>query len=116
MRERLCDTYRETGAKAGKQRAELDVILCWASWLACILDGWQWRHMRMDDPACAERLWMAIAIATWWLLSVGGEAEDQADTPLDIKDPSVPGAAARKTLAAGRHFPARLVFDHRGLA
>jgi hypothetical protein len=29
----------------------------------------------MDDPARAERLWMATAIATGWLLSVGGEAE-----------------------------------------
>ena len=28
-----------------------------------------------------------------WLLSVGGEAEAQADTPLDIKEPSVPGTA-----------------------
>jgi len=28
--ERLRDTYREAGAKAGKQRAELDVSLCWA--------------------------------------------------------------------------------------
>jgi hypothetical protein len=37
--------------------------------------GWQWQHTRMDDPARAERLWLAIAIATWWLLSVGGEAE-----------------------------------------
>jgi len=55
--------------------------------------GWQWQHTRMDDPARAERLWMAIAIATWWLLSVGGEAEAQADTPLDIKEPSVPGTA-----------------------
>jgi hypothetical protein len=35
---------------------------------------------------------MAIAIATWWLLSVGGEAEAQTDTPLDIKETSVPGA------------------------
>ena len=50
----------------------------------------------MDDPARAERLWMAIAIATWWLLSVGGEAEAQADTPLDIKKPSVPGAVRRR--------------------
>ena len=46
----------------------------------------------MDDPARAERVWMATAIATGWLLSVGGEAEAQADAPLDIKEPSVPGA------------------------
>jgi len=58
--------------------------------------GWQWQHTRMDDPARAERLWMAMAIATWWLLSVGGEAEAQADTPLDITTPSVPGAVRRR--------------------
>lgn len=37
--------------------------------------GWQWQYTRMTAPARAERLWLAIAIATWWLLSVGGEAE-----------------------------------------
>jgi hypothetical protein len=37
--------------------------------------GWQWQYPRMNDPARAERLWLAIAMATWWLLSVGGEAE-----------------------------------------
>ena len=50
----------------------------------------------MDDLLRAERLWMAIAIATWWLLSVGGEAEAQADTPLDIKEPSIPGEVRRR--------------------
>jgi hypothetical protein len=38
-------------------------------------------------------MWMAIAIATWWLLSVGGEAEAQADAQLNITEPSIPGAA-----------------------
>jgi hypothetical protein len=38
--------------------------------------GWQWQHTRMTDPARAERLWLAIALATWWLLTVGGEASD----------------------------------------
>ena len=37
--------------------------------------GWQWQYTRMNDPARAERLWLAVAIATWWLLSVGGEAD-----------------------------------------
>jgi len=27
--------------------------------------GWQWQYTRMTDPARAERLWLAIAIATW---------------------------------------------------
>lgn len=58
--------------------------------------GWQWQHTRMNDPARAERLWMAIAIATWWLLSVGGEAEANADVLLDIKMPSAPGSMRRR--------------------
>jgi hypothetical protein len=37
--------------------------------------GWQWQQTRMDDPERAERLWLAVALATWWLLSVGGEAD-----------------------------------------
>jgi hypothetical protein len=37
--------------------------------------GWQWQYTRMEDPARAERLWLAVALATWWLLSVGGEAD-----------------------------------------
>jgi hypothetical protein len=37
--------------------------------------GWQWQNTRMEDPARAERLWLAVAVATWWLLSVGGESD-----------------------------------------
>jgi hypothetical protein len=37
--------------------------------------GWQWQYTRMDDPCRAERLWLAVALATWWLLSVGGESD-----------------------------------------
>ena len=39
--------------------------------------GWQWQYTRMDDPARAERLWLAVAVATWWLLSVGSESDEQ---------------------------------------
>jgi hypothetical protein len=40
--------------------------------------GWQWQHTRMTDPGRAERLWLAIAVATLWLVRVGGEDEGQA--------------------------------------
>jgi len=40
--------------------------------------GWQWNGTRMTDPRRAERLWLAVSIATLWLLSVGGEAEVEA--------------------------------------
>ena len=39
--------------------------------------GWQWQYTRMKKPARAERLWLALAVATWWLLSVGGQADVQ---------------------------------------
>ena len=55
--------------------------------------GWQWQYTRMEDPARAERLWLALALATWWLLSVGGEAE--AALPAETLPP-VPGAARRQ--------------------
>jgi hypothetical protein len=70
--------------------------------------GWQWQHTRMDDPLRAERMWMAIAIATWWLLSVGGEAEAQADAQLNITVPSVPGAARRR----GKSWRIIGIFQH----
>jgi len=46
--------------------------------------GWQWQYTRMEDPERAERLWLALAIATWWLLSVGGEAD--AGIPVETLD------------------------------
>ncbi len=38
--------------------------------------GWQWQRTRMRDPQRAARLWLAVAVATLWLLSVGGLAEE----------------------------------------
>jgi hypothetical protein len=37
--------------------------------------GWQWQHTRMQDPQRAERLWLVLAVATLWAVSVGGEVE-----------------------------------------
>ena len=50
--------------------------------------GWQWQHTRMTQPARAARLWLAVAVATRWLLSVGGLAEAAlpASTLLDVSD------------------------------
>ena len=39
VRERLRDLYREAEAKAGPQRAELDLGRCWAPWLSWVLEG-----------------------------------------------------------------------------
>jgi hypothetical protein len=37
--------------------------------------GWQWHQTKMTDHARASRLWLAIAVATLWVVSVGGEAD-----------------------------------------
>ena len=38
--------------------------------------GWQGQRTHMTKPDRAARLWLAVAVATLWLLSVGGEAEE----------------------------------------
>lgn len=37
--------------------------------------GWQWQQTKMTDPERASRLWLAVAVATLWVVSVGGEAD-----------------------------------------
>ncbi len=48
--------------------------------------GWPWHRTRMSHPARAARLWLAVAVATLWLLSVGGAADETvpASTRLDV--------------------------------
>jgi hypothetical protein len=51
--------------------------------------GWQWQRTRMTHPDRAARLWLAIAVATLWLVSVGGAA-DAADQPPPLPEFVVP--------------------------
>ncbi len=51
-------------------------------WIECEFkltkrSGWNWHRTRMSDPERASRLWLAIAVATLWVVSVGGEAEEK---------------------------------------
>lgn len=41
--------------------------------------GWPWQRTRMSDPARAERLWLALAVDTLWVIS-SGDALDHDDT------------------------------------
>jgi hypothetical protein len=49
----------------------------------CKRGGWQWQRTRMTDPGRAQRLWLAVAVATLWLVRVGGaqEAAERAALP-----------------------------------
>ena len=44
--------------------------------------GWQWQATKMTDPARAERLWLVIAVATLWTVSVGCQAEAALPAPV----------------------------------
>jgi hypothetical protein len=37
--------------------------------------GWQWQKSRITDPDRAGRMWLAIAVATRWVVLVGGQEE-----------------------------------------
>ncbi len=41
--------------------------------------AWQWQATRMEDPGRASRVWLVLALATLWTVSLGGAAE--AATP-----------------------------------
>ena len=37
--------------------------------------GWQWQQTQMRDPQRAARLWLAMAVATLWMLTIGSDLE-----------------------------------------
>jgi hypothetical protein len=48
--------------------------------------GWQWQHTQMRDPARVARLWLALAVATLWVLSVGSDLEVVPPEGKDLPD------------------------------
>src|SRR5215468_205567 len=60
--------------------------------------GGQWQRTRMHDPQRAARLWLAVAVATLWLLSVGGLMEETlpASTLPSLADADGPPAQPRQ--------------------
>lgn len=71
--------------------------------------GWQWQGTRMTDAERATRLWLALAVATLWLLRVGGEAE------AEIELATVPTLEAVKRRRSGTKWRATGIFQ-RGAA
>jgi hypothetical protein len=48
--------------------------------------GWQWQQTQMTDPRRAERVWLGLAVAMFWMVSVGTALElappdEQVDMP-----------------------------------
>jgi hypothetical protein len=74
--------------------------------------GWQWHQTKMTDPARAERLWLALAVATVWVVSVGGEVD--ANVPVSSLA-ALPETHVARRNASGRTRPRLLSCFARGL-
>ena len=59
--------------------------------------GWQWQQTQMREAARASRLWLAMAVATLWMVTIGSEMEmASSESSIDLPDLGVIlGASAR---------------------
>ena len=46
-------------------------------------DGWQWHKTRLREPARAERIWLAMAVATLWTVTMVSEQPEESSSRLD---------------------------------
>jgi hypothetical protein len=74
--------------------------------------GWRWEQTKMTNPVRATRLWLAIALATLWAVSVGGEVD--ANLPPSGLD-ALPEASMASRCAIRRPKSRRLGCFRRGL-
>jgi hypothetical protein len=64
--------------------------------------GWQWQATRMTDPDRVERLWLVLAVATRYVLAVGGEADEAEFAAATVPEPAGPAATSRPPAPAAR--------------
>lgn len=68
--------------------------VCWYGFRAWIEQGfrtikrggWQWQRTRITDPKRAQRMWLVIAVATLWLVSVGTEVDESITESASFMD------------------------------
>ena len=65
--------------------------------------GWQWQKSRITDPDRAGRVWLAMAVATRWVVSVGGQ-EEVGDGPAETM-PALSRCAGQWVSPAGHQDP-----------
>lgn len=69
--------------------------------------GWHWEQTKMTDPARAARLWLAMTVATLWVVSVGGEAD--ATLPVSTLEHLPEHHLARRTVRTTAQSRPRLL-------
>jgi hypothetical protein len=73
--------------------------------------GWQWHHTRMTDPDRIARLWLVLAVAAMYALSLGSQVE--AEQPASQLAALPPTHIAHQT-ASGRSQPRSLSLVKQG--
>jgi hypothetical protein len=57
--------------------------------------GWEWQATRMTDPGRVERLWLVLAVATRYVLALGGESDEAEFAAATVPEPAGrPGRSA----------------------
>jgi hypothetical protein len=69
--------------------------------------GWQWQTTRMTDCGRAERLWLVLAVATRYVLAVGGDFEADQEVPVETIPATAPAAAKAGTAGDKPSHPHR---------
>jgi hypothetical protein len=72
---------------------------------------WGWHHSKMTQASSVERLWLAMALAQLWCVSLGCQAEVEREAEVEQHEPGAslperPIAHRRRKRAPG-HFPPR---------
>jgi hypothetical protein len=80
---------------------------------------WGWHHSKMDRATCVERLWLALALAQLWCVSLGCQAEAEREEACRLHEPGadLPQkhiARTKRTRPAGQRPPRRLSCVLRG--
>jgi hypothetical protein len=75
---------------------------------------WGWHHSKMGDASRVERLWLAMAVAQVWTVSIGCQAEAQEQHPMGESLPAQHIARRRRKRPADLPPPRRLSCVIRG--
>ena len=76
--------------------------------------GWQWQATRMMEPDRVERLWLVLAVATCYVLAMGGEADEEAFAKATVPEPVSPSAKAATERPRASSGPGKARPRHRG--
>ena len=74
--------------------------------------GWNWHYTKMQDAARAERHWLVMAVATLWVVSVGGEVDAQQPASTLA---ALPQTHIARTLNKGRQKQRKMSCFARGI-